>query len=574
MFEGFLPLLAIIVCLAIVPWSAKLVYFAERDQGESDLSPKPGEVTQLATRLSESRNLTVLDSRYVASPTLVAHPLIQMAIGLSLVLLFCPRRDLGAQFLFSNMIVPLAVIYNPITATLLGQLITATQMWRIRWMLPVSLVISFVLLKLIGLLTSRLGRGRNSRSRRVLFAVLSLLAVAGVVAPFQSVIELRLSKPFRVASLDAEQRDVLERVAALIPQEGAVWTSTLMSRYLLSFSGKLRPLIHRKWHIDETIVEATARFYESKVLTKELVQTLSEYDAEYVIVAVDDPVSPQLARAPYTFRLAYSNAGFGLYQVMLERLSDPGVVGDLYALEGDWERAIESYSESIGAVADDPFAYMALGRAYWEAGLTSAATRSYQRAVELLPDSQVALEALAACVGVEPSYALAFATSGAAYQSPIGADVAANLMDLVSVHPPEVDASVELSALAIDRLPKGVILQPAPSRIELSIGVPENARLDFCLALAPETWSLGNGDGVQFAIEVETASGIVYRAFEEYLDPKNVVADRRWHHRQVDLSRWSGNMVTLSLVTRPGPNGDSRLDLAAWGEPRIVQPAD
>jgi hypothetical protein len=42
--------------------------------------------------------------------------------------------------------------------------------------------------------------------------------------------------------------------------------------------------------------------------------------------------------------------------------------------------------------------------------------------------------------------------------------------------------------------------------------------------------------------------------------------------RDIDLSPWSGQTVTLTFATSPGPNGNDRYDWAGWGELRLVQP--
>jgi hypothetical protein len=80
---------------------------------------------------------------------------------------------------------------------------------------------------------------------------------------------------------------------------------------------------------------------------------------------------------------------------------------------------------------------------------------------------------------------------------------------------------------------------------------------------------LGRGDGVQFDIYLDDDH--TWHLFSQYIDPKNLPDDRRWHDHDLDLSSWAGEPVTLTLVTDPGPNGDDRYDWAGWGDPRIVE---
>jgi hypothetical protein len=83
------------------------------------------------------------------------------------------------------------------------------------------------------------------------------------------------------------------------------------------------------------------------------------------------------------------------------------------------------------------------------------------------------------------------------------------------------------------------------------------------LALDPQSWGWG-GDGANFVLAVDGE-----KVFEQYVG--NAVTDRFWQPINVDLSRWAGQSVTLTLATGPGPNSDFTGDRAGWGLPRIVQ---
>ena len=89
--------------------------------------------------------------------------------------------------------------------------------------------------------------------------------------------------------------------------------------------------------------------------------------------------------------------------------------------------------------------------------------------------------------------------------------------------------------------------------------------------MTPDVWESGEGDGVQFDIYVNNGSAQDH-IYSKYIDPKNVIDDRRWFDEEINLSKWAGQQVTFTFETSPGPNGDSRYDWAIWGEPRIVQP--
>ena len=66
-------------------------------------------------------------------------------------------------------------------------------------------------------------------------------------------------------------------------------------------------------------------------------------------------------------------------------------------------------------------------------------------------------------------------------------------------------------------------------------------------------------DGVTFIVSVNQQE--LFR--EHWLRGK-------WARRQVDISPFSGNTVTLRLTTSPGPNNDANWDWAVWGQPQVV----
>lgn len=130
---------------------------------------------------------------------------------------------------------------------------------------------------------------------------------------------------------------------------------------------------------------------------------------------------------------------------------------------------------------------------------------------------------------------------------------------------------VSQAVFMIEPNPQVVLFQHPPSSVTYSLRIPLFSRLVLSLALSPEVWHVGMGDGVQFDAYLQDEIHS-YHILSEYIDPKNVVSHRQWHDREINLSPWAGQTMTLTLVTDAGPNGDDRYDWAGWGEPRILQP--
>ncbi|MGH7799253.1 MAG: glycosyltransferase family 39 protein [Thermodesulfobacteriota bacterium] len=116
---------------------------------------------------------------------------------------------------------------------------------------------------------------------------------------------------------------------------------------------------------------------------------------------------------------------------------------------------------------------------------------------------------------------------------------------------------------------RATLFEHPPSKITYKLTIPEKAFLSFGIALDPKTWSPDKGDGVLFEIYVQDGS-ISERVFSKYIDPKNKSEDRKWHDEVVDLSKYGGNEVSLSFVTKPGPNNNTDYDWAGWSNPKLI----
>lgn len=324
----------------------------------------------------------------------------------------------------------------------------------------------------------------------------------------------------------------------------------------------------------------------------------------------------------------------GLYQEMLRLAPDNAWalyrLGGVYEARGAWSRAAEMYERSIAACESPAFeVYARLGRVYRALGRPEEAIVAFERARHLGADpaQMAALQRMAEGDAYQRDGQLDRAL--AAYRSVAELRTQKRPSEAAVEHPyvpagwPTVDLEGLLRPLALAagqaREPVPVLdvqeaapavyrhdlwqdsglvrsravlegsveerifvteadarlvwFQHPPSRLDLSVYVPLSSLLRFSTALSPEVWQVGKGDGVQFDVYVEEGE-TRWHLFSDYIDPKNVPADRRWHDREVDLSLWAGRVVTLTFATSAGPNGDVLYDWAGWGEPQIVQPPE
>jgi hypothetical protein len=130
---------------------------------------------------------------------------------------------------------------------------------------------------------------------------------------------------------------------------------------------------------------------------------------------------------------------------------------------------------------------------------------------------------------------------------------------------------IKKGVFVIPRDPRAVIFQHPDSQLSYTIHPLQNSVLKFSTALSNDVWRSGTGDGVQFDIYI-TSNNVSSQIFSEYIDPKNILEDRRWHDQEVDLSPWAGKTITITFTTNCGPKNDCSYDWAGWGEPRIEIP--
>jgi hypothetical protein len=127
----------------------------------------------------------------------------------------------------------------------------------------------------------------------------------------------------------------------------------------------------------------------------------------------------------------------------------------------------------------------------------------------------------------------------------------------------------------IDGKKEAVLFEHPPNRISYPLEIRKPVSLITSLSISPEAWDKA-GDGVQFNVYAKpTGSEKEILLFSRYIDPKSRASDRAWIPATIDLSRFMGQKIVLTLETTPGPNGNDAYDWAGWADPQIrdYQPA-
>lgn len=123
-----------------------------------------------------------------------------------------------------------------------------------------------------------------------------------------------------------------------------------------------------------------------------------------------------------------------------------------------------------------------------------------------------------------------------------------------------------LERVDIDGVARRVLFAHPPSKVTWRLRLPTPARLETAFAIRPDAWQL-RGDGVVFRIEV-WEGGRSRTLVEQWVDPYDRPADRRWFPVSVDVSPWGGRDIDIVFTTEAGFNAVH--DAAVWGEPVIL----
>jgi tetratricopeptide (TPR) repeat protein len=264
-------------------------------------------------------------------------------------------------------------------------------------------------------------------------------------------------------------------------------------------------------------------------------------------------------------------------------------VARLHLLLGEMVQAEYEFQKLTQTDPNNPYAWIIMGFTHELNNKREQAYQAYRKAEEIQPDNPVVQAWLALYYEREDEYEQAYihwrnviflneyidfqeyniAKRRVMYQI---------LTDLVTRPRGKMtgssgDISNETSSFSvIDNSWCHVLYMPPPKQNSFQVFIPRNAtHLQFSLALASEVWQFSKGNGVQFDIYIDDGH-TEQHPFSEYIDPKNVPADRRWQDRKIDLSPWTGQAITITFATDFGPNGDDRYDWAGWGEPCIALP--
>lgn len=270
-------------------------------------------------RISDGR-LLFQGPFYIADPLLLANPIV--LFSLPLVVLFAanlrPSRSFetskvldssqvsGAriQFLWGTTLVPLALVFNPFTAKILGEMLTPWQLWRVTWLVPSAFILTETLLYF----------GATERSRRpalaVALAVTALLAFSLSTPNFARVI----SNFQQDHALEPQVEDMLRVLDRTLTQPANVMLPRRLTRFAPAYSYNAIVLSNDAQKPEDTRGQQIDRFYDPQADPKFLEAFLVFWQSEYV-VAENDSLQDTFLKTHPRATFLYKNTALTLYRI-------------------------------------------------------------------------------------------------------------------------------------------------------------------------------------------------------------------------------------------------------------------
>jgi hypothetical protein len=263
---------------------------------------------------------------YMAHPALLRHPLMIAAVLATLCLLREFPRSLRAQFLVCSTLVPVLVVYNPLTASLLGRWITPWMVHRVVWAVPVALTLGYTLHRALAAVQCRLGPGGIAASpARGRYAVAWLL----VIGAMSALLSARMGESWRalkarnrVGVTDGE-RELMHALSRDRRVAGEVLAPTGIGIRLPAWNSRLRPypsLDDRRVGVAHAgVLKESAAFYAATSIGEAEIALLKKRGIDYVITRTDTPVDQAIRELPGPFKDVYRGSSYSLYAWRPER---------------------------------------------------------------------------------------------------------------------------------------------------------------------------------------------------------------------------------------------------------------
>ncbi len=258
---------------------------------------------EAALRLSAGR-LLLFPPFYLADPKLVAQPLILLAFALLVFFAARVRSDVRVQFLWGATLLPLALLFNPIGARLLGELLTPWQLWRMTWGLPVAFILTATLLE-----------WRSWRAAQWTPAKISLALILLILIPLtlSSLNWRRAAVTFQPDVLPPTVQDMMNELRLTLHKPSTILLPRDITRYASAYTYNARLLTNDAQKDEDARGKQIDRFYDPNADPKFLDAFLNFWEIDYVVTPRNS-LQENFMQTRAGSALVYENGELSLYR--------------------------------------------------------------------------------------------------------------------------------------------------------------------------------------------------------------------------------------------------------------------
>jgi len=251
-----------------------------------------------------------------------------MVVFLAILLLPRLKERSGYEVLAANTFVPVILLFNPFSATLMGKILPPSLFYRILWLIPETLVLSAVFFELVTLIKNRWPRMINVTISRKYYTFVIGAAIFSILYSCTIHYHKDVVSKFRFKKtrfyINEKQRSLYDYINDYVDSNAVVLVDReLVYTFPLYLSQNIVAALKKNITIgfNKNPEEGLARwddvnyFYGLEKLDNQARDILEKYKVGYVVTHIKQPVNQDLGQRKKEFELVYYNKKYRLFKV-------------------------------------------------------------------------------------------------------------------------------------------------------------------------------------------------------------------------------------------------------------------